>query len=87
MNDVLREVFERAQQQPEPVQRHIAELVRRELELAQQEAAAPLEARGNYAGAWNDLPEDDELEALDRMRHESSPTPPLQTQLDWLKDA
>lgn len=29
------------------------------------------------AGAWSDLQEDDEFEALDRIRHESTPTPPI----------
>lgn len=28
-------------------------------------------------GAWSDLDADEVLEALDRMRHESPPTPPL----------
>ena len=29
------------------------------------------------AGAWSDLQDDDEFEALDRIRHESKPTPPI----------
>lgn len=35
------------------------------------------------AGAWSDL-KDDEFEALDRIRHESKPTPPMDEQLAWL---
>ncbi len=29
------------------------------------------------AGAWKDIPSDDMEERLDRIRHESKPTPPL----------
>lgn len=67
MIDELRALFERAQQQPESVQRHIAELVQRELEQVQQKAALPPEARDSYAGVWSDLPEDDEIESLDQL--------------------
>lgn len=31
----------------------------------------------SLAGAWSDLP-DDFLEVLDRMRHETAPTPPIE---------
>ena len=37
------------------------------------------------AGAWSDL-KDDEFEALDRIRHESKPTPPVDEQLAWLDE-
>ena len=87
MQEDLRAVFERAQQLPEAAQRAIAELVQRELERAQRDAELPIEARESYAGAWSDLPEDDELEALDRIRHATSPTPPLDAQLRWLDEA
>jgi hypothetical protein len=30
------------------------------------------------AGAWADMQDDDEFTALDRIRHESKPTPPAQ---------
>ena len=36
------------------------------------------------AGAWSDLRDDDEFEALDRIRHASNPTPPIGEQLAWL---
>jgi len=87
MREDLRTLFERAQQLSEAAQRAIAELVQRELERAQRDAALPIEARETYAGAWSDLPEDDELEALDQLRHATSPTPPLETQLRWLDEA
>jgi hypothetical protein len=29
-------------------------------------------------GAWSDLQDEDEFEAIDRMRHEVSPTPPIE---------
>jgi hypothetical protein len=38
------------------------------------------------AGAWSDLQGDDEFEALDRIRHESQPTPPIDEHLAWLDD-
>lgn len=68
MIDELRALFERALQQPESVQRHIAELAQQELEQAQQEATRPREALDSYAGAWSDLPEDGEIEALYQLR-------------------
>ena len=37
-------------------------------------------------GAWSDLQDDDEFAALDRIRHESAPTPPVEEQLTWLDD-
>lgn len=86
MLDELRDVFERAQQALEAEQRLIAQLVQMELERARQDAALSVEMRESYAGAWADLPEDDELETLDRMRHESTPTPPLDEQLRWLDE-
>ena len=39
---------------------------------------APEEA-GTLAGVWADLDWDDAVEALDRIRHESEPTPPIET--------
>ncbi len=87
MVDELRRIFERAQQLPEDVQRHIAALLQSELDQAQQDSESLIEPRTSYAGAWSDLPEDDEVEALDRMRHAVPPTPPLDEQLRWLDEA
>jgi hypothetical protein len=33
------------------------------------------------AGAWKDIPSDDMEERLDRIRHQSTPTPPLSLDL------
>ena len=38
------------------------------------------------AGAWSDLQVDDEFEALDRICHESKPSPPMDEQLAWLDE-
>jgi len=35
-------------------------------------------------GSWRRLQDDDEFAALDRIRHESKPTPPVDEQLAWL---
>jgi hypothetical protein len=32
----------------------------------------------NLAGVWSDLDWDETVEALDRIRHESQPTPPIE---------
>jgi hypothetical protein len=37
-------------------------------------------------GVWSDLQGDDEFAALDHIRHEATPTPPLDEQLTWLDD-
>ncbi len=37
------------------------------------------------AGAWSDLDLDETLDALDRIRHESVPTPPIE--FDWDDDS
>jgi hypothetical protein len=85
MVDELREIFERVQQQPEAVQRQIAVLIEQALEQASGIAAD--DARESYAGAWSDLPEDDEFETLDKLRHESPPSPPVEEQLRWLDES
>lgn len=36
------------------------------------------------AGAWSDIDYDEMMAALDRIRHESSPTPPIE--FDWDDD-
>jgi hypothetical protein len=43
---------------------------------ADQEASGVAEALG-LAGVWSDLDLDETLDALDRIRHESKPTPPI----------
>jgi hypothetical protein len=43
----------------------------------QRESAGVGEALG-LVGAWSDLDWDEMIEALDRIRHESKPTPPIE---------
>lgn len=81
MVDQLLELVERVRQQPEAVQRHIAELIEQALKQAQVG-----EGLSSYAGAWSDLPEDDEAETLDQIRQSSPPTPPMDEQLRWLDE-
>ena len=40
-------------------------------------AASGVEQALGLAGAWRDLDLDETLDALDRIRHESTPTPPI----------
>jgi uncharacterized protein (DUF433 family) len=39
------------------------------------------------AGAWSDLQDDDEFEALDRIRHESKPSPAMDERIAWLDES
>jgi hypothetical protein len=61
------------------VQEQIAQII---------EANAASSAKQDLAGAWSDLPDtfDEMLEALDRIRLESSPTPPTDEQLAWMDE-
>ena len=86
MVEELRHIFERAQEQPEDIQRHIAALIEHVLDEAAEHATAPAEEHTDYAGAWSDLPADDEFETLDRLRHAASPTPPIEETLVWLEE-
>jgi hypothetical protein len=45
-------------------------------EQGEREAKGTQEAL-DLAGAWSDLDFDETLDALDRIRHESKPTPPI----------
>lgn len=50
--------------------------------FADEQAASEFMARRGsdaraLAGAWSDLEWDETIEALDRIRHESKPTPPI----------
>ena len=54
------------------------EVVRYFTEEAQADQASPgVEEALGLAGAWSDLDFDETLDALDRIRHESTPTPPI----------
>lgn len=43
-----------------------------------QAPAEPLQSWQDPAGAWSDLPEDDEAETFRRMRHETGPSAPIE---------
>lgn len=56
------------------------EVVRFFTDEAEADAAVPQDATQdalNLAGAWSDLEWEEMQEALDKIRHESTPTPPL----------
>ena len=56
------------------VERYFADEEAADAAVAQQPTADALA----LAGAWRDLDWDEMVEALDRIRHESTPTPPLE---------
>jgi hypothetical protein len=86
MVDELSTLVERVRQQSETVQRHIAALIEQALEQAQADESMRDQAPESYAGAWSDLPDDDEFDTLDKLRHETPPSPPVEEQLAWLDD-
>lgn len=86
MVEELREAFEQVEQLPDDIQRHIAALIRQEVERVRRPQPASGTERRSYAGAWSDLPEHDEFEVLDRQRHSTSPSPSVAEQLRWLGD-
>lgn len=51
-----------------------------------EEQSAVVRRALELAGAWSDLADDDEFVALDRIRHASAPTPPVEEELAWLDD-
>lgn len=53
-----------------------------------EEAHLPKRIRDALAaiGAWRDLQDDDEFDALDRIRHANPPSPPMDEQLRWLDE-
>jgi hypothetical protein len=84
MIERLQRAFEHIEELSPEEQEQIAELIEQRIE--------PLDVPpGSLAGAWSDLPDtfDEMLDALDRIRHESTPTPPMDEQLAWMdeKDA
>jgi hypothetical protein len=60
------------------LQEQLAELIEQHTEPAPIPPEIP-------AGAWRDLPDtfDEMLDALDRLRHASLPTPPIDEQMAW----
>ena len=59
----------------------IALLTPVDTEKKQQTNRRAIEATLALAGAWKDLPSDNMEEELDRIRHASKPTPPLDLDL------
>ena len=55
-------------------------------ELIEQHISPALVPSETLAGAWSDLPDtfDEMLDALDRLRHASPPTPAIAEQLAWM---
>ena len=54
------------------------EVVRYFTEEEQADQASPgVEEALGLAGAWRDLDSEETLDSLDRIRHESKPTPPI----------
>lgn len=55
------------------------EASREQRESASDDSSLPKSVRDalSVIGAWRDLQDEDEFEALDRLRHETAPTPPI----------
>ncbi|HEX6819004.1 MAG TPA: hypothetical protein VF120_11570 [Ktedonobacterales bacterium] len=72
--------------------KHIDELssdVQEQIARIIEDNAAPSAKQAqSLAGAWSDLPDtfDEMLDTLDRIRHESPPTPPTDEQLAWMDE-
>lgn len=100
MIERLQRALEHVGELPPDEQEEIAELIEEWIEPAEMappanghqpnasEADLPKSVRDalSVIGAWSDMQDDDEFAALDRIRHESVPTPPMDEQLWWLKD-
>ncbi len=82
MIERLQQVLSRIEQLPPEVQEEAAA----QLELLTEAFEAIPNAKTNsarekgrsLAGVWRDLSWDDEVEAFDRMRHATEPTPPIE---------
>lgn len=82
MIERLQQVLTRIEQLPPDIQEEAAA----QLEILTEAFKAVPEAqagkeqkkRTSLAGVWRDLAWDDEVEAFDRMRHETQPTPPIE---------
>jgi hypothetical protein len=61
--------------------RDVALLTPLDTERKQQTNRQAIEETLALAGSWKDLDFDDMIEQLDRIRHESKPTPPLELDL------
>jgi hypothetical protein len=79
MIDRLQRALEYVESLPPDIQEQLAEII----EQHTQPVDIPLE---RLAGAWSDLPDtfDEMLDALDRIRHATPPTPPIAERLAWM---
>lgn len=82
MIERLQQVLTRIEQLPPEVQEEVAAQLEVLAEPFEEIADAKMNTsrrKGrSLAGAWRDLAWDDEVEAFDRMRHETQPTPPVE---------
>ena len=82
MIERLQQVLTRIEQLPPEVQEEAAaqlEILTEAFEAIPNAKANRAREKGeSLAGAWRDLAGDDEVEAFDRMRHATQPTPPIE---------
>ena len=82
MIERLQQVLTRLEQLPPEVQEEAAAQLEVLTEPFEEITNAKTNKTGekgrSLAGVWRDLAWDDEVEAFDRMRHETQPTPPIE---------
>lgn len=82
MIERLQQVLTRLEQLPPEVQEEAAaqlELLTEAFEVIPGTRTNSVsKKRRSLAGVWRDLAWDDEVEAFDRMRHATEPTPPIE---------
>ena len=82
MIERLQQVLTRIEQLPPEVQEEAAaqlEILTEAFEAIPNAKTPRTREKGrSLAGAWRDLTWDDEVEAFDRMRHATQPTPPIE---------
>jgi hypothetical protein len=97
MIERLQRALEHVEELPPAAQEEVATLIE---ELAEPLDAVPAGQSGPdgehlpksvrdalaLGGAWSDLQGDDEFAALDRIRHQSKPSEPIDQQLAWLDE-
>lgn len=95
MIERLQRALEHVEELPPAAQEEVATLIEELTEPLEVAPAGRLEADEKHlpksvrdalalGGAWSDLQGDDEFAALDRIRHESKPSEPMDEQLVWL---
>ena len=87
MIERLRRALEHIDELPPSMQEVLAEQIEQMTEPVEEVVDQPRMIDPNLpksvrdalamAGSWSDLQDDDEFEALERIRHESKPTPPI----------